>query len=99
MLKEISKLKHNDPGRRGMANFFRARICETKTKKVYCCDDGSFPSESDLKLLKLEDRVDIRSGATDNDTSVDIKVSIMLFNTGEVVEFSSGECKIRQIFA
>ena len=75
MLNEISKLKHNDPGRRGMASFFRARICEPKTRKVYCCDDGSFPSESDLKLLKLEDRIDIRSGATDNDTSVDIKVS------------------------
>ena len=27
IFKEISKLKHNDPGRRGMANFFRARIC------------------------------------------------------------------------
>ena len=79
MLNEIAKLKHNDPSRRGMASFFRARICESKTRSVYCCDDESFPSESDLKLLKLEDIIDIRilekSGATDNDTSVDIKVS------------------------
>ena len=98
MLNEISKLKHNDPGRRGMARFFIARICESKTRKVYCCDDGSFPSESDLKLLKLEDRIDIRSGATDNDTSVDVKVSTMVIRAG-FVEFSSGEYQIRQIFA
>ena len=91
MLNEITKLKHNDPSRRGMASFFRARICESKTRNVYCCDNGSFPSESDLKLLKLEDRIDIRilekNGTTDNDRSVDVKVSTMVIR---VVEFSSG---------
>ena len=93
MLNEISKLKHNDPGRRGMASFFRARICEPKTRKVYCCDDGSFPSESDLKLLKLEDRIDIRSGATDNDTSVDVKVSTMVIRAG-LLSFQVGSTKL-----
>jgi hypothetical protein len=76
MLNEIAKLKHNVPSRRGMVSFFRARICESKTRNVYCCDDESFPSESDLNLLKLEERIDIRIsekiGATDN---VDVKVS------------------------
>ena len=85
MLNEISKLKHNDPSRRGMASFFRARICESKTRNVYCCDDESFPSESDLKLLKLEARIEEevpiiiseKRGVivTVDNTSVDVKVS------------------------
>ena len=79
MLNEIAKLKRNDPSRRGRVSFFKARICESKTRNVYCCDDESFPSESDLNLLKLEDRTDIRIsekiGATNSDTSVDVKVS------------------------
>ena len=86
MLNEITKLKHNDPSRRGLVSFFKARICDSKIWSVYCCDDESFPSESDLKLLKLEDRIDLRisekNGATDNDTSVDVKVSTMVIQYG-----------------
>ena len=88
MLNEITKLKHNDPGRRGMASFFRARICESKTRNVYCCEDESFPSESDLNLLKLEDKIDIRisekNDATDSDTSVDVKVSTKARTSEEI---------------
>ena len=85
MLNEISKLKRNDPSRRGMASFFRARICESKTRNVYCCDEESFPSESDLKLLKLEAEIEKEVAimiseergvmVPDNETSVDVKVS------------------------
>ena len=78
---EKRPLQSNGPSGKGLVTFFRARICDLEARKVYCCDNGSFPAETDLDILNSvyeEEEVSLRKPEIMSDTSMnatfDIKV-------------------------
>ena len=51
---EISELKQKgDPLGFEKAKFFKKRICNQKTRTVYCCEDQKPPTDEELNILVI----------------------------------------------
>ena len=52
MVLEISDIPKDDPLWIKRVKFFKDRICDTKTRTVYCCDEEKPPNDRQVKILK-----------------------------------------------
>ena len=52
MVSEISDIPRGDPLWMKRVKFFKARICDRKTKSVYCCDEEKPPNDRLVKILR-----------------------------------------------
>ena len=52
MVYEISDIPRGDPLWMKRVKFFKARICDRKTKSVYCCDEEKPPNDRLVKILR-----------------------------------------------
>ena len=50
-MNQIAVLPKDHINYRPFINFFRERICDTKTRDVYCCNDD-WPKDTEVKNLK-----------------------------------------------
>ena len=57
----ISQLPSGSTNWKAKVDFFKARICNKKERTVFCCgNNGEFPRDSELKILKKKDSLDVR---------------------------------------
>ena len=61
----ISELPSGSTNWKAKVNFFKARICNKKERTVFCCgNNGEFPRDSELKILKKEKSNNVRNLVT-----------------------------------
>ena len=51
LVDQISVLPETHPVRKSLSQQFRAQICNTANRKVWCCRNGEFATEAELKQL------------------------------------------------
>ena len=52
MVLEISDIPRGDPLWIKRVKFFKDRICDRKSRTVYCCDEEKPPNDRQVKILK-----------------------------------------------
>ena len=73
MLLDIHRLNlpRNSPTRKKVVRFMKYRVCEGEIGKnsVYCCEGGSYPTRTQVKQLKDEQRITVsrRKAVISND--------------------------------
>ena len=51
LVNQITELPKSNPSRPFYIDFFQKRICDFKTRDVYCCNGKNYPSDAELNVL------------------------------------------------